>query len=276
MNYNHFDVKPENILIDKVKKRAVLIDFGTAHWFERGVEYINKSLRGKNNETRLSLVGTSGYTHPKAYSVRCFVPAMDIYSLGATLYNIIAGREPHSTNMDKEGFLSRPVRMLVIQTMTQELDCMDIDGFIEQLNLCCKPIDPKEKVTGKVVKLDKNQIFVFGSNIYGKHSGGAARQALLKWGAIWGVASGPQGQTYAIPTVSGRANNVKLLEPYVKQFETYATEHPNLEFLVTEIGCGNAGFTAWQVAPFFKGCSKLPNVRLPRSFWKVLGEKIYD
>ena len=271
MKYNHSDVKPDNILIDRVKKRAVLIDFGTAHKYERGLVDVKKSVRAVSNESRVIPVATLGYAHPNAYKVNCFVPARDIYSLGATLYNIVTGGNPYLVETSKISLMSEPIGKLVMRAMKQELDNMDIDEFIELLTQCSKPVDPKEKLTGKVEILGENQIFVFGSNIYGKHSGGAARQALLKWGAIWGVASGPQGKTYAIPTVAGRANNVKLIEPYVKQFEVYATEHPNLEFFVTEIGCGNAGFTERQIAPFFSGCAQLPNVRLPKSFWEVLG-----
>lgn len=35
-----------------------------------------------------------------------------------------------------------------------------------------------------ITKLEKNQIFVFGSNLSGRHGKGAAKTA-LGWGAIW-------------------------------------------------------------------------------------------
>ena len=40
-----------------------------------------------------------------------------------------------------------------------------------------------------IVKLKENEIFVFGSNLSGRHGKGAAKQALT-WGARWGQARG--------------------------------------------------------------------------------------
>ena len=38
------------------------------------------------------------------------------------------------------------------------------------------------------------QVFVFGSNMIGYHSGGASLMAMQRFGAIWGQAEGPQGE----------------------------------------------------------------------------------
>lgn len=43
-------------------------------------------------------------------------------------------------------------------------------------------------------------IFVFGSNLAGRHGLGAARTALLEYGASYGVGEGRTGRSYAIPT----------------------------------------------------------------------------
>lgn len=50
-----------------------------------------------------------------------------------------------------------------------------------------------------IAKLNLNQVFVFGSNLAGRHGKGAAKTA-LGWGAKWGQAKGLQGMTYGIPT----------------------------------------------------------------------------
>ena len=42
-------------------------------------------------------------------------------------------------------------------------------------------------VAGKIDVLEKNEIFVFGSNLAGRHLGGAAKAAYNKFGAKWGV-----------------------------------------------------------------------------------------
>ena len=56
------------------------------------------------------------------------------------------------------------------------------------------------------------QIFVFGSNALGYHTGGASGTARKKFGAVWGQAEGMQGQCYAIPVdIRGEAiDNVSL------------------------------------------------------------------
>lgn len=116
--------------------------------------------------------------------------------------------------------------------------------------------------------LEKNEIFVFGSNLSGFHGGGAAALA-MKWGAVWGQGVGLQGQTYAIPTMQG---GVETIEPYVNDFLSFAKTHPELKFLVTEIGCGIAGFTVKEIAPLFKVAinENIENVYLPKSFYDEL------
>ena len=47
-------------------------------------------------------------------------------------------------------------------------------------------------------------------------------------------------------------------------------EHPELKFLVTPVGCGNAGYTPEEMAPILKDAAFLENVYLPISFRKVL------
>lgn len=118
-----------------------------------------------------------------------------------------------------------------------------------------------------ITSLKPNEIFVFGSNLAGNHAGGAARLAYVKWGAVWGQGVGLQGQTYAIPTMHG---GVEAIRPYVEEFIRFAETHPELVFLVTEIGCGIAGFTPEEMAPLFAAAVPVQNVFLPERFWEVL------
>ena len=83
-------------------------------------------------------------------------------------------------------------------------------------------------------------MFVFGSNLQGHHTGGAARYAYKHFGAEWGVGIGPTGQCYAIPTMHGGVDDIR---PYVEDFVKYAKSHPLNRFLLTRIGCGIAGFS---------------------------------
>ena len=125
------------------------------------------------------------------------------------------------------------------------------------------------RITPKwITSLQKDEIFVFGSNINGMHGGGAARVAMDKFGAIWGQGEGLQGQSYAIPTMEGLAN----IPPVVDRFIAFAKDHPELKFFVTPIGCGIAGYTEDEIAPLFKEATKLDNVFLPVGFWQILGQ----
>ena len=121
--------------------------------------------------------------------------------------------------------------------------------------------------SNRITELKPNEIFVFGSNLEGAHGGGAALLAWRKWGAIWGQGSGLQGQSYGIPTMHGGPESIK---PYVNKFICFAKEHSDTIFLVTEIGCGIAGFKPTEIAPLFREAADLDNIYLPQRFWDVL------
>ncbi|MFR9543090.1 MAG: hypothetical protein SNH27_13675 [Rikenellaceae bacterium] len=126
------------------------------------------------------------------------------------------------------------------------------------------------RISAPIIKeLRPNEIFVFGSNIGGLHGGGAARTA-MQWGAVWGQGVGLQGQTYAIPTMDGSVGEIK---PYVDEFIEFASQNPDQVFLVTEIGCGIAGYTPAQIAPLFAEAAMIRNIHLPKSFWEIISEK---
>lgn len=120
-----------------------------------------------------------------------------------------------------------------------------------------------------ITTLQPNEIFVFGSNLSGMHGGGAARLAYQKFGAIWGQGVGLQGQSYGIPTMQGGVDTIK---PYVDEFIEFAKTHPQFKFLVTEIGCGIAGFSVEEIAPLFKQAIEAENIYLPERFWLVLNQ----
>ena len=125
-----------------------------------------------------------------------------------------------------------------------------------------------------ITELKPNEIFVFGSNLQGYHGGGAARLAMNQWGAVWGQGTGLQGQTYAIPTMQG---GIGTIRPYIDQFIKFAQNDPERTFLVTEIGCGIAGFRPADIEPLFKNAINIPNIWLPQRFWEILQkEEVQD
>lgn len=118
-----------------------------------------------------------------------------------------------------------------------------------------------------ITHLEPDDIFVFGSNLEGRHMGAAARTAYEKFGAEWGNGVGIQGQSYAIPTMQG---GIETIKPYVDDFISLAREWDQNTFYVTRIGCGIAGFTDEQIAPLFDEAYDLYNVRLPKSFADII------
>lgn len=119
----------------------------------------------------------------------------------------------------------------------------------------------------RIIALKDGEVFVFGSNLNGWHGGGAARAARLHFGAEWGKGEGPQGRSYAIPTMQG---GVETIAPYVERFIRYARRHPEQTFLVTPIGCGIAGFSPREIAPLFREAVDVENIHLPNDFWEQL------
>ena len=106
-------------------------------------------------------------------------------------------------------------------------------------------------------------IFVFGSNLAGRHGKGAALDAKNYYGAIYGIGVGPMGHSYAIPTKDKNLQILSLadISLYVKEFIKYAEENLDLEFNITRIGCGLAGYKDSEIGPMF---SKAPvNCNLP-------------
>lgn len=116
------------------------------------------------------------------------------------------------------------------------------------------------------------EIFVFGSNLAGRHGKGAALYARNNHGAIYGNGVGLQGNSWAIPTKDEDLKVLPLteIEKYVKSFLKFAKRNKDYIFTVTAIGTGLAGYKPEQIAPFFKNCSD--NVNLPKEFIKVNGK----
>lgn len=117
--------------------------------------------------------------------------------------------------------------------------------------------------------LRDNSIFVFGSNLAGRHGAGAAKVAAEKYGAVYGVGRGHVGKSYAIPTKDAELNTLPIaaITLYVNAFIAYAKENPDLFFFVTRVGCGLAGYDNSEIAPLFRKAHELTNVSFPID-WK--------
>lgn len=115
-------------------------------------------------------------------------------------------------------------------------------------------------------------IFVFGSNLAGRHGKGAALAAKQSHGAKYGVGVGRTGNAYAIPTKDQNLKTLPITEiaKYVKDFLAYAKNNPELSFQLTPVGTGLAGYKHQDIAPLFKGVELLKNVATPSEWVKIL------
>lgn len=105
-----------------------------------------------------------------------------------------------------------------------------------------------------MIKSPEGMVFVFGSNLSGIHGAGAALYAYRHRRARLGVGRGMTGQAYALPTKGVKISFMPISEvaKHIKEFMEFAMEHPQLEFQVTQVGCGLAGFKPMHIAPLFR------------------------
>src|SRR5438309_8374418 len=128
----HRDLKPGNILLND-RGEPLVSDFGLA-----------KLLDGNNDLTRsLTTFGTAGFIAPEQANGAAsdFTPAADVYSLGAVLFNVLAGRPP---------FLgSNPVFVIrqASETQAPKLRSLapSLDRDLETICARCLERDPKAR-----------------------------------------------------------------------------------------------------------------------------------
>lgn len=113
----------------------------------------------------------------------------------------------------------------------------------------------------------KNQapshVFVFGTDIDGRHESESGRMAVRLHGAASGTRMGPTGNAYAIPSVAsdGTPLSLAVIGNYVTPFIEYAAAHPHTVFQVARFGAGRTEHSDEDMARLF---AKAPaNCRLP-------------
>jgi hypothetical protein len=90
----------------------------------------------------------------------------------------------------------------------------------------------------------REPIFVFGSNLAGRHGKGAALHAKAHYGAVNGVGRGRTGRAYALPTKDKNFRVLPLeeVEKNIVEFLRYADANPLDDFYLSPIGTGLAGY----------------------------------
>lgn len=124
----------------------------------------------------------------------------------------------------------------------------------------------------------EDMVFVFGSNLQGRHGKGAALHAKTWLGAEHGVAVGPTGRCYAIPTKKVPDYDPDSIIPidgireYVNDFINYAKANPDKKFMVTRIGCGLSGYKDTEIEALFRDAPE--NCFLPGLWMKIRNPKL--
>ena len=92
----HRDVKPANIMITR-DGRAKVLDFGLAKLTERNADEATRTTLRTGPGI---VLGTTAYMSPEQAEGRSVNAQSDIFSLGAVLYEMLAGRRPFTGNSD--------------------------------------------------------------------------------------------------------------------------------------------------------------------------------
>ena len=135
----------------------------------------------------------------------------------------------------------------------------------------------RKTYSGFIHYLNKDQIFVFGSNTQGRHGRGAALTARLKFGAIYGKPEGTQGKSFAIITKDLTKNThpsrtpAQIISQINKLYE-YATLHPDKEFIIA-YKCGDNNLNAYSsedMAKMFASRYVPSNIVFDKDFYELV------
>jgi serine/threonine protein kinase len=132
-NVIHRDLKPANMMLD-ARDRLKLADFGIAAVLS-------------DSQARLStnsISGTPAYMSPQQINGATPGPTDDIYSLGATLYELLAGTPPFYTGQIIHQALNNPP--VALQQRLTELELKnDLPTGVEAMIMACLAKDPSQR-----------------------------------------------------------------------------------------------------------------------------------
>ena len=89
----HCAITPENILLSETS--AVLTEFGSARHIETG-RFDQQGWPGSSRSAMRPAIGAPHYMAPEQFSGQPLDPRVDLYALGAVLYEMLTGRPPHT------------------------------------------------------------------------------------------------------------------------------------------------------------------------------------
>jgi serine/threonine protein kinase/tetratricopeptide (TPR) repeat protein len=157
----HRDLKPGNVLFDSAGK-AFVSDFGLAKWLQRDCDL----------KQTLAILGTPYYMAPEqASDSRSVTAAADIYSLGAILYHLLAGRPPIWGETPMEVLH----RAATEQPKSPRLTNARISRDLETICLKCLEKEPGARYVSAAALADDLERFCAGHTIQARPVGLANR-----------------------------------------------------------------------------------------------------
>ncbi|XP_030955430.1 G-type lectin S-receptor-like serine/threonine-protein kinase At2g19130 [Quercus lobata] len=148
----HFDIKPENILLDEEYNTKVA-DFGLAKIIGRDFSRVLTTMRG-----------TRAYLAPKWISGEAVTPKVDVFSYGKLLFEILSGRR-NINMLDDEICNYFPARVAIAINKGEDLLTLvddKLEGIANMVELtrackvacCCIQDNPRDRPTmGQVIKI---------------------------------------------------------------------------------------------------------------------------
>jgi serine/threonine-protein kinase len=161
----HRDLKPGNILIDRQGEPHVT-DFGLA-----------RRVDGDSGLTRSgAIVGTPSFMAPEqARSEKVLTTGVDVYSLGAILYELLTGRPPFRAETPLDTVLQ------VLEREPERPRKIDpgIDRDLETITLKCLNKNPEQRYESAAALADDLERWQRGEPIAARRAGSMER--LVKW-----------------------------------------------------------------------------------------------
>jgi len=154
----HRDLKPRNILFDS-SDRPFVMDFGLAKWLDRG---------SKGATQTGEIFGTPEYMSPEqANDSSRVTTASDVYSLGATLYDLLTGRPPFMAATPLDTLLQVLEKEPVAP---RELNpAIDLD--LETITLKCLAKEPPRRYATAADLADDLRRYLNGESIHARPVG---------------------------------------------------------------------------------------------------------
>lgn len=143
----HRDIKPQNVMVEDVSQRAVLVDFGLVKRDRRPDQSPSRGLTGTGE-----VVGTPAFMSPEQIRAGSgpteVTAAADVWSLGATLFYALSGQTPYAS--------TNPVKLFELVGREPPRDlrslCPEAPPWLTELVMSCLRERPEERPSPRALR----------------------------------------------------------------------------------------------------------------------------